>query len=357
MNNTLKTFSLLLVALLVSHQVAITFGVWLPEILLKFIYGLLFFIVPGLLIYVFFRFLYSLFVRKEIRGKALELFNTSIFTIGASIGVAIIGLTNQCAVQIDEFAKEASTHVTFTDAEFSNSYTEYYRITIRGQEINIPVSDYGSLYFSFDDVNTFDGRLLMSDESSGLMVMVSSMGNDINERYFSAVNPLATDSYRTFELYDMSFDVKPSDLVCSLPSVAFNYSEFIEGLTLLGLKGVVSFFELEKVTKYEGKNSGFVEVGRGRSNDAVVKKTYVPNDNIDLMIHVELRGLLDNKDEFYNMAYNKGNVIESPIWLKNFETFANKYQKGSCGEINSRSNDENSSDTGLNTLIEVCKAL
>ena len=184
MNNTLKTFSLLLVALLVSHQVVITFGVWLPEVLLKFIYGFLFFIVPGLLIYAFFRFLYSLFVRKEIRGTALDLFKTSLFAVGVSIGVAIMGLTNQCAVQVDEFSKEVATHVTFTDIEFSNSDTDYYRITVRGQKINIPVADYRSLYFSFDDVEDFDGKLLMSDESSGLTVMVSTMANDINERYF-----------------------------------------------------------------------------------------------------------------------------------------------------------------------------
>ncbi len=355
MNNALKMFSLLLVILLVSHQVAITFGIWLPESLLRFVYGFLFFIVPGLLIYASFRFLYSLFVRIETWGRALELFKASLFTIGVSIWVAITGLTNQCAVQIDEFSKEASINVTFTDIEFSNTYTDYYRITVRGQEINVPISDYGSLYFSFDDVKKFDGMLLMSDKVSGLTVMVRSMENDVNERYFSAVNPLSTESYRTFELYDMSFDVKPSDLVCSLPSVAFNYSEFIKGLTLLGLKGFVSFFELEKVTKYESKNPGFVEVGRGSSNDAIVIKTYVPNDDIDLIIYVELKGELDKKDDFYNVVYSRGSVIEAPIWLKNFETFANKYQKGSCGEINSRGVDEN--DPGLNTLIEVCKAL
>ncbi len=357
MNNALKKFSILFVGLLVLHQLAITLGFWLPESLLRFVYGAFSFIVYGLLLYSFSRLIFSLFVRKEIKKWAVTLFKAFLFAIGIFVGVAIIGLTNQCAVQLDEFSQESSVHVTFTDIEVPKTNTEYYRINIRGQSLNIPVSDYSALYFRFDDIESFDGMLMMTDSANGLTVMANSMKNEVHDKYFSDFSPFATESFSTFELYDMSFDVKPSDLGCSLPSIAVNYNEFIRVLTLLGLKSFSGLLEVEKVTKYVGIDIGFVEIGSDNTDNFIVKKTYVPSDNVDLIIYVELRGKADQQNEFYSAVYNKGSVIESPVWLKNFEMFANKYQKGSCGTLNSRGDDDNESGTDLNTLIEVCKAL
>ncbi len=357
MNNAIKKFSLLFVALLASHQLLITFGIWLPENLLMFVYGSFSFIVFGLLLYSFSRLVFSLFVRKEIMVWAVALFKSFFFAIGIFVGISIIGLTNQCTVQLDEFSQEGSANVTFTDIQIPKTNTAHYSMTIRGQKINIPVSDYSALYFNFADFEGFDGLLIMVDKSNELTVMATSMENEVHDQYFSVLNPFTTESFSTFELYDMSFNVKPSDLNCALPSVAVNYSEFIKGLTLLGLKDFTSFLEVEKVTKYEGENDGFVKIGKDNRSDLIVIKTYVPSDDLDLMINVELRGGPAQHDTFFNLVYNNSNVIESPIWLRNFEMFANKYQKGSCGMPDTRAADEDISGTALSGLIDVCKAL
>ncbi len=357
MNNALKKILLFFIAILFFHQVLIAMGIWLPEILLRFVYGSFSFIVFGLFLYSVSRLIFSLFVKKEINRRAVEFFKTFFVVIGVPIGLSIIGVTNKCAVQLDEFNQENLSHVTFTDIEAPNINSEYYRINIRGQEINIPVHDYIALDFRFSDVNSFDGLILITGKNNDLTVMASSEANDVHEKYFSPLNPYAKESFSSFELYNMTFDVKPDDLGCTLPSIAFNYSELVSGFTLLGIKNFTEFIDVKKVAKYEQEDTGFIVIGSDATNELIVRKTYVPSANKSIMVNVEYRGESTRLNSFYSLIYNKGKVVESPVWLKNFELFANQYAKGSCGGTSPLDIDEGASGTNIGTYIEVCKEL
>jgi len=372
MNKFLKLYTGIFIGMMIMHQFLLLFGGWLPETIKEIIYSTFSIVAMGSALICIVYLLYAIFVRKEIKRCAITCLKSVLVVAMVFVGLFLVEISNGCTVQVGEYSKDGSANVTFSELDLPKKSYEFYNISIRGRSIDLPVSDYTKLYFKFSDKAEFDGTLMIANMESGLTVFAHSMENDIQEDFFAASNietgeehtsehgaedtkELFGEGCRAFNQFYMQYEVEPSDMDCSIPSMVFKFNEYIRTSSLLILKTISSPFEVVKVTKYEGNGTGYVEKGLTKSEELIVKKVYVAQDNIGYMMDLEYRGSPDKVDEFYSLMYHHGILVESPKWLKNLEVFVNKYQRGSCGkDLSGERFEEHSANDSVRS-INICE--